>query len=192
MDWNSDIKIYPTDRLFAATVVRLMPSAVRPNHLTIFRLVLVPFVLTALLSGRFGWGLGLFLVASLTDWFDGALARTRREVTRWGVIYDPVVDKILIGTTLLVIVTEYMNATLGIVLLGVEAAIVFQGWYYVRRGGIQPASRWGKAKMVAEVVGISLLLLALLADINLLVGVSHGTIALAIVFAVISVLTRIK
>src|SRR5688572_22495439 len=170
--WNASIVLHPGDRLFAATVGRIMPARVRPNHLTVLRLMLIPF-------------------AALTDWFDGALARTRKQITEWGIIHDPFVDKLLIGSVLFVIVLDHINYTLGMALLGVEAAMIAVGWYRKTRGKVEPANVWGKIKMVAEVCGIMLLLLALWFRMNLLVDVSTGTLALALVFAIVSILSRI-
>src|SRR5687767_6672029 len=159
--WNASIVLHPGDRLFAATVGRIMPARVRPNHLTVLRLMLIPFVLYFLWRQRYEIGVPLFLFAALTDWFDGALARTRKQITEWGIIHDPFVDKLLIGSVLFVIVLDHINYTLGMALLGVEAAMIAVGWYRKTRGKVEPANVWGKIKMVAEVCGIMLLLLAL-------------------------------
>src|SRR5690242_2692989 len=102
--WNASIVLHPGDRLFAATLGRLTPRWVRPNHLTLLRLLLVPFVLYFLAHERYAIGVPLFLFAALTDWFDGALARTRKQITEWGITHDPFVDKLLIGSVLFVIV----------------------------------------------------------------------------------------
>jgi CDP-diacylglycerol--glycerol-3-phosphate 3-phosphatidyltransferase len=187
---NGTIAHYPSDRLFATVLAPLFPKWVRPNHLTVLRLLLVPFVLYFLVLEKYSVGFPLFLFAALTDWFDGALARTRRQVTAWGTIYDPVVDKILIGSVLFVIVLDHVNFTLGIALLAVETFLVIMGWIRKMRGAVESANIWGKIKMVSEVCGISLLLLALWSHLNLLVDLSTGTLALALVFAIVSVFSR--
>ncbi len=69
-----------------------------PNLLTVFRILLVPLLVVVLLtksSGKESWGLGLFLLAALTDVLDGFLARRRQQVTRLGTLLDPAADKIL-------------------------------------------------------------------------------------------------
>jgi CDP-diacylglycerol--glycerol-3-phosphate 3-phosphatidyltransferase len=175
--WNSDIVLYPSDRLFAATIDPFVPRGVKPNHLTVLRMLLIP----------------LFLFAALTDWFDGSLARVRRQVTEWGIIYDPLVDKLLIGSVLFVIVLDHINFTLGVALLVVEAFMIAAGWYRnMTSGRIEPANIWGKVKMVAEVCGIMLLLMALWLKMNLLVDLSTGTLGLALTFAIVSIFSRIK
>ena len=190
--WNDHIRVTRVDRFFAATFGRLIPASVKPNHLTVLRIFLVPFVILALALESYRWAVPLFFFAALMDWFDGALARTRRSVTEWGIVYDPVADKLLIGATLFVIVLQHMNYALGLLLLAVEAVIIAVGWWRVRRGKVEPANLWGKFKMVSEVVGITVLLLALWLGVDMLVRVSAGTLALAVVFAIVSVLTRIK
>lgn len=190
--WNAAITLYPSDRLFKAVIAPLIPRRIRPNHLTVLRMLLIPPVLYFLYVERFEIGVPLFLFAALTDWFDGSLARVRRQVTEWGIVYDPFADKLLIGSVLFVIVLEHINYTLGMALLGVEAAMVLAAWYRRRRGAIEPANVWGKIKMVAEVSGIMLLLLALWFDVNLLVNLSTGTLALALTFALVSIFSRIK
>jgi CDP-diacylglycerol--glycerol-3-phosphate 3-phosphatidyltransferase len=112
-------------------------------------------------------------------------------VTEWGIIYDPIVDKMLIGSVLFVIVLDHVNYWLGMALLGVEAFMIVVGWYRKLQGTIEPANVWGKIKMVAEVCGIMLLLLALWFRVSLLVEASTGTLALALVFAIVSILSRI-
>ncbi|MEY4745016.1 MAG: hypothetical protein RL272_961 [Candidatus Parcubacteria bacterium] len=191
--WNSDIVLYPSDRLFAATIDPFVPRGVKPNHLTVLRMLLIPFVLYFLSVERYAVGVPLFLFAALTDWFDGSLARVRRQVTEWGIIYDPLVDKLLIGSVLFVIVLDHINFTLGVALLVVEAFMIAAGWYRnMTSGRIEPANIWGKVKMVAEVCGIMLLLMALWLKMNLLVDLSTGTLGLALTFAIVSIFSRIK
>lgn len=188
--WNEHIVLHRSDRLFGAVLAPLFPKWVRPNHLTVLRLLLIPPVLYYLAADRFTVGFPLFLLASLTDWFDGALARNRKQITEWGIVYDPVVDKLLIGSVLFVVVLEHVNFALGLALLGVETFMIVIGWYRRRQGKVEPANVWGKIKMVSEVVGVSLLLVALVWKTDLFVDLSTGTLTLALIFAIISVFSR--
>src|SRR5690606_10854774 len=79
------------------------------NVLTLLRVALVPLFAAALLvdgGEHLGWRLvaaGLFALAAVTDRLDGALARRRGLVTDFGIIADPIADKLLIGTALVVL-----------------------------------------------------------------------------------------
>lgn len=191
--WNRHIVLTPTDLLFKAVLEPLFPSWVRPNHITVFRMFLIPPVLYFLNRDMFSVGVPMFLFAALTDWMDGSLARNRKQITEWGIIYDPLTDKLLIGSVLFVIVLRHINYALGMALLAVEALLIIIGWYRKIRGGdIEPANIWGKRKMVAECVGIMLLLIALWSGVELFVDFSTGTLALALVFAIVSILSRIR
>lgn len=75
--------------------VRIMNWA---NRLTIFRIVLVPVFITAILYHRLNAAFVVFLVATVTDALDGYIARVRKEKTRLGAILDPIADKMLIGS----------------------------------------------------------------------------------------------
>jgi len=68
------------------------------NRLTIFRIILIPVFITAIMYHRLDIGLIIFLIATITDGLDGYIARTRNEKTRFGAIMDPIADKMLIGS----------------------------------------------------------------------------------------------
>ena len=182
----------PTDRLFQRVVEPFVPKSVRPNHLTLLRFVFVPFVAYFLIADRYDIAIAFFLIAALTDWFDGALARSRRQITRWGIIYDPLADKVLIGAALFLIVLEHVNVILGLALLVIEGVSIVAGVRAHTRGLVEPSNVWGKIKMVAEVIGILLLLIALWLKINIFVDFSTGTFAFALIAALVSVYSRIK
>lgn len=189
--WNADIRLYPSDRLFA-WVERLIPRSIHPNHLTVLRMALVPLVVFFLHRREWEIGAPLFVLAAATDWLDGLLARLRRQITEWGIVYDPIADKLLVGAVLLVIVFEHVNVYLGYALFIMEAAAVTASIIRYRRGIISPANKWGKAKMVFEVLGITLLLFALWSGQQLFVSLSAGTLALALIAALASVYWRIR
>ena len=83
-----------------------------PNILTIGRIIIVPiFVLTFFLPGFFGDLIPffLFVLASFTDYLDGLLARIFKEESKLGELLDPIADKILVSTALLLLI---MNGTI--------------------------------------------------------------------------------
>jgi len=81
-----------------------------PNALTIGRIVAVPVFVAALyfLDGNLGrWtALGIFTVASITDWLDGHLARAWQQYSRFGAMLDPIADKLLIAAALMMLVSD--------------------------------------------------------------------------------------
>jgi len=190
--WNENIVLLPHDRFIKKTIEPLIPAGLRPNHLTVARMLLTPIVLLFLSRGQFNIGVPLFLFAALTDALDGSLARIRKQITEWGILYDPLADKLLIGSVLFVIVLNHINFLLGVSLLAVEAGMIIYGWIQMRRGKVIQANVWGKIKMAAEVVGIMLLLVAVWLDVDMLVNFSIGTLSVALVAAIVSILSRMK
>ena len=74
-----------------------------PNQLTLLRMVFLPFIVINLIDEKYGWALGLFVLAGLSDGLDGLLARTLHQQTRLGQYLDPVADKLLMSTMFLVL-----------------------------------------------------------------------------------------
>jgi len=82
-----------------------------PTWLTLFRIILIPFFVLAFYL-PFEWApslcAGIFVVAAITDWFDGFLARQLKQTTRYGAFLDPVADKVMVVIAL-ALVTEYYH-----------------------------------------------------------------------------------
>ena len=74
-----------------------------PNQLTLLRLIFVPFVVMNVLDRDYGWALGLFVAAGLSDALDGLLARVLEQRTRVGQFLDPIADKLLLSSMFLVL-----------------------------------------------------------------------------------------
>lgn len=134
-----------------------------PNALTLLRIFLVP-VLVALLLTRTEHGLFLgaavFGLGVLTDYLDGYFARKRNQVTRLGILLDPIADKLLTAAAFISLVE--MNAVpawMVVIVVGREFAVTGLRNIAAGRGILIPASALGKGKMVSQVVAIFLLLL---------------------------------
>jgi CDP-diacylglycerol--glycerol-3-phosphate 3-phosphatidyltransferase len=134
-----------------------------PNSLTLFRIFLVPFLVVVLLtkfSGREYAGLAIFLVAAITDFFDGYIARRRNQVTRLGVLLDPIADKLLMSAAFISLVElQYAKAWMVVIIIGREFAVSGLRAIAAQQGVTIPASPLGKSKMVSEVIAVSLLIL---------------------------------
>lgn len=136
-----------------------------PNTITIIRIVLVIPLIYCLYqpSVIFQWvALSLFLIAALTDWLDGYLARRLNQVTPLGKFLDPLTDKILIIAPLLVLI-ERQQLPAWTVLIIIIREIVIAGWRVNpelnAQKEISGANIWGKLKTVTQVGAIALLLI---------------------------------
>ncbi|MEB3181486.1 MAG: CDP-diacylglycerol--glycerol-3-phosphate 3-phosphatidyltransferase [Nostocaceae cyanobacterium] len=130
-----------------------------PNWITFSRLLGLPFILYCLHNPTTNtrWVcLAIFLVAALTDWLDGYLARKLNQISDLGKFLDPLVDKLLVLAPLLALIELGQVPAWGVFLiLGRELAIA--GWR-VNQTTITGANIWGKLKTVSQIVAISLLI----------------------------------
>lgn len=187
---NENIRLFPHDRLMRITILKLIPEWMLPNHFTLLRFFLTPFVLYTLWIEEWPVALILFLFAALTDALDGSLARTRKQITMWGTIADPVADKMLIGSVVVLFVAREVNIAFAAIIVLMECLIVLGALIRKRRRKkMVSANEYGKIKMVLQVVGVTLLLLAKLLGFELMVPFAVGTLTLAIAFAIVSFLT---
>jgi CDP-diacylglycerol--glycerol-3-phosphate 3-phosphatidyltransferase len=186
---NENVRLMPHDHLLAKTVLRLIPRSVHPNHVTILRFLLIPFVLYYFWLEQWGMALGLFLFTAFTDALDGSLARTRKQITVWGTLADPFADKLFIGSTVLLFVAREINPLFAAVIVLIELMIVAGALYNRRRGRYSSANEYGKIKMILQCLGVALLLVAKILGVELAVPFAIGTFSLAIVFAIVSLLT---
>jgi cardiolipin synthase len=74
-----------------------------PNQLTLLRLVFIPFIVISVLYNHWGWALGLFVAAGVSDGLDGFLARVLKQRTTLGEYLDPIADKLLLSTLFVVL-----------------------------------------------------------------------------------------
>ncbi len=133
-----------------------------PNSLTLLRIFIIPFLLTVLLTEfphKELWGIVLFLLASLTDLFDGYVARRRRQVTTIGILLDPMADKLLISAAFISLVQLHLvPAWMVIIIIGREFAVTGLRSMASSEGLIIRASALGKTKMVFQVAAVCLIL----------------------------------
>ena len=136
-----------------------------PNALTLFRIFLVPFLVVVLLtkfSGREYAGLAIFLVAAVTDFLDGWIARRRNQMTRLGALLDPIADKLLMSAAFISLVEmdpRHVPAWMVVIIVGREFAVSGLRSIAAQQGVTIAASPLGKGKMISQVVAISLLIL---------------------------------
>ncbi len=135
-----------------------------PNALTALRIFLVPWLVVLLLTRtEWGWFLGLvvFTLAVITDYFDGWFARRRNQQTKLGAMLDPLADKLLLSAAFISLIEmEKAPAWIVAVILGREFAVTWLRGELLGRGVVMSASAAGKAKTVAQIVAIYVMLLA--------------------------------
>jgi len=100
---------------------------VLPNQLTVLRIILTPIFLFLFISGEpslIQISLGVFLIAALTDWYDGWLARKFNYITEWGKFMDPLADKILTSTAFFAFVSVGLVHLWMVILIVLRDAII--------------------------------------------------------------------
>ena len=135
-----------------------------PNTLTVLRIFLTPLLVVVLLTeipDKEFWGLGIFLLAALTDLLDGIIARRTRTTTVTGAMLDPIADKLLMsGAFISLVGLELAPAWIVFCILGREFAVTGLRMIALERSIPIAANSWGKAKTVSQVVAVSLLIFA--------------------------------
>ena len=136
-----------------------------PNKLTIFRVLIIPvFVVFMLLPADTIAlriiSLVLFCIASLTDWFDGKIARKNNLVTNFGKFIDPLADKLLVCSALICLVKKNeISAWVVIVIVAREFVISGLRLIAAEKGIVISASYWGKFKTASQMILVILLIL---------------------------------
>lgn len=129
-----------------------------PNLITIIRILLVPLFTCLYLANPGEVNLPaalIFLLASLTDGLDGYLARSRKEITRFGQLIDPIADKLLITAALLALVEANLVSTwLALIILGREFAVSGLRILAAADGKVIAASIWGKLKTTSQIIAV--------------------------------------
>jgi CDP-diacylglycerol--glycerol-3-phosphate 3-phosphatidyltransferase len=133
-----------------------------PNVLTLLRILLVPVIVVALLGETPNGDLLaaiVFALASITDWVDGYIARSRGAITTFGKLMDPIADKLLVVAALVSLVSlDRLPAWVAMVIIARELAVTMSRMAATGQGVVISANRWGKAKTTLQVLTIFLLI----------------------------------
>ena len=160
-----------------------------PNKLTIIRVCMIPFFVAALL---FDHGNNytmrivanvLFIIASLTDLFDGKIARKYNMVTNFGKFMDPLADKLLVCSALICLI-ELGQLAAWVVIVIISREFIISGFRLVAadNGVVIAASYWGKFKTTFQMIAVILLIF----DIPALRMVANITVVIAVALTIIS------
>ena len=160
-----------------------------PNKLTVLRVCMVPVFGVFMLWNGFGTAskyvaAAIFILASMTDWLDGYLARKNNLVTDFGKFMDPIADKLLVCSALICLVEKgALAAWIVIIIIGRE--FIISGFRLVAsdKGVVIAASYWGKFKTVSQMLMVILLILDLGGAFNV---VAQVLIWIAVILTVVS------
>lgn len=149
-----------------------------PNKITTFRMIMVVVLATLLLfpfdllgitmpmvgsiSLEFFIGFFIFIIASISDYFDGHIARKYNLVTTYGKFMDPIADKLLVNSTLIICAVKgptRIPAVVVVIMIARDIVVDALRMIAMEKGQVIAASYFGKAKTVVQMVAISLVLL---------------------------------
>ena len=146
-----------------------------PNKLTLVRILLVPAAAIIYLAVPASWApvvpsiglagrdlivFAIFAVASFTDYLDGTIARSRNLITSFGKFAEPIADKLLVNTLLILLAWSHQASVVAVLLMTARDLIV-DGLRMsaAQSGEVVSAGWWGKVKTVLQMFAIALLLL---------------------------------
>lgn len=137
-----------------------------PNKLTIARIILTPIFLVFFtvnsIPAHYLIALIIYLIAAVTDFFDGKIARERNIVTNFGKFTDPLADKMLTTAAFLgLMVNGYCNVWIVFIILFREFLVSSIRLVASSQGVVIPANIWGKAKTMSMMVFTCLIMFAL-------------------------------
>jgi len=147
-----------------------------PNKLTILRILLIPIFLWFMYAEFFrniyfginlGFGelifdlaLAIFVIASITDWLDGYLARKNKQITTFGKFADPLADKLLVAAALVAFVDfGYINGIIAIIVISREFIVTGLRLVAISENRVIAAGFWGKIKTILQIATIIAILL---------------------------------
>ncbi len=141
-----------------------------PNQLTVIRIILTPVFLILFISDNplmKQISLAVFVIAALTDWYDGWLARKYNYITNWGKFWDPLADKILTSTAFIAFVLlDYIPLWMVLIVIIRDLAVTLLRAYAEYKEFVFPTSRYAKWKTFLQMSFLYYLLTVYIASIS--------------------------
>ena len=157
-----------------------------PNKLTLFRVILLPFFVFFLLTPYFeGYGnyiaVAIFIVASITDFLDGKIARKYNLVTNFGKFMDPLADKLLVCSALICLI-QLESIPAWVVIIIIAREFIISGFRLIAsdNGVVIAASYWGKFKTAFQMLTVIVLILNIPNKVFIILGTVLIYVSLAL------------
>ena len=157
-----------------------------PNKLTLFRVILIPFFVFFLLAPYFeGYGnyiaVAIFIVASITDFLDGKIARKYNLVTNFGKFMDPLADKLLVCSALICLI-QLESIPAWVVIIIIAREFIISGFRLIAsdNGVVIAASYWGKFKTAFQMLTVIVLILNIPNKVFIILGTILIYVSLAL------------
>ncbi|MCI7244575.1 MAG: CDP-diacylglycerol--glycerol-3-phosphate 3-phosphatidyltransferase [Lachnobacterium sp.] len=157
-----------------------------PNKLTLFRVILIPFFVFFLLAPYFeGYGnyiaVAIFIVASITDFLDGKIARKYNLVTNFGKFMDPLADKLLVCSALICLI-QLESIPAWVVIIIIAREFIISGFRLIAsdNGVVIAASYWGKIKTAFQMLTVIVLILNIPNKVFIILGTVLIYVSLAL------------
>ena len=135
-----------------------------PNKITFIRIILIPLFVIVLLANipyRNLFSAFIFTMLSVSDAFDGYIARKKKQITDFGKLIDPIADKFLVSTALIFLIGRGVELWMAVVIIAREVILTAIRIYLLPSKLVVPASNFGKAKTVVQSFAIVTVLLGL-------------------------------
>lgn len=175
-----------------------------PNKLSLLRIFLIPVFIFLFLADFIPFGkliaCGVFIIAAITDMLDGKIARKYNLVTNLGKLLDPIADKLLVISGLLLIVVDYTipnpyGVLIAIIIIGRELLVSAVRQIAASQNIVIAADKFGKIKMIVQVIALPMLFVLSYLKWNVFIDstallvceiISYAFIGLATLFTVLS------
>lgn len=132
-----------------------------PNLLTVLRLILIPiFILIFFsnISNSLIYSITIFLLAGVTDFLDGYIARKHKLVTKIGIVLDPLADKLMLMTVLTcLVIKDYIPLWVLLIICAKEIFMIFCGLFLYKKGTLIPSNVFGKVTTILFYISIFIL-----------------------------------
>jgi CDP-diacylglycerol--glycerol-3-phosphate 3-phosphatidyltransferase len=175
------------DQIIDKVILWMIPEIIKPNYFTYLRIFLVPVIYLLLDKVNLELAFVLFVLAACTDFIDGALARTRGQITDLGKLIDPIADKMLILTALVYIGFDFLIVKVFVAVILFEiTAVIIQALFLKFLERPIPANVFGKIKMVLQCFCVAIFFIGYILKMDNIITFSNYLLFIALIFAVIS------